>query len=284
MPPIIASYRRFFAFVALLAVLFSFTLIDLVHFALSSELFSYIILVPFISGYFVWIQRNNLKSEEKSTLWPAAIPVLAGLGLLIVGILRKDEKLTYQVLAFICILWSGGFALLGVQKMRLFAFSFLFLACMVPIPSDIVAIMESTLQHASAALAHILIKLSGIPVFRSGMNFYLPRLSICVAPECSGIHSTIVLVLTSLVAGKLFIHKAWARWALLIFVIPLGIARNAFRILVLALLCVRIDPSYIHSPIHHRGGPIFFVLSLIPFGFVLYLLSRKSTSIEKYCE
>jgi hypothetical protein len=40
-------------------------------------------------------------------------------------------------------------------------------------------------------------------------------------------------------------------------------------------LCVEVNPSYIHSPLHTRGGPLFFVLSLIPFGFVLYLLRRK---------
>jgi exosortase len=146
---------------------------------------------------------------------------------------------------------------------------------MAPIPTPIVTMMESALQHASAELAYIFIKISGIPIFRSGLSFHMPGISMSVAPQCSGIRSTIVLFLTSLVAGHLFIRKAWGRWFLVLFVIPLGIARNAFRILVLAYLCVRIDPSYIDSPIHHQGGPIFFVLSLIPFGIVLFLLRRK---------
>jgi hypothetical protein len=41
------------------------------------------------------------------------------------------------------------------------------------------------------------------------------------------------------------------------------------------VLTVHQDPSWISSPLHHRGGPIFFALSLIPFFAALWLL-RKS--------
>ena len=54
-------------------------------------------------------------------------------------------------------------------------------------------------------------------------------------------------------------------FALVAFVIPLAILRNGFRILVIGLLCVNVGPQMIHSLIHRRGGPLFFMLSLIPF-------------------
>ena len=57
-------------------------------------------------------------------------------------------------------------------------------------------------------------------------------------------------------------------------VIPLAILRNAFRIFSLAWLSVEVNPNIIDSALHHRGGPIFFALSLIPF-FLLLLLFRK---------
>jgi exosortase/archaeosortase family protein len=62
---------------------------------------------------------------------------------------------------------------------------------------------------------------------------------------------------------------------LVIVVVPLAILRNGFRIFVVGELCVRISHDMINSPIHRHGGPIFFVLSLIPF-FALLLLLRKS--------
>ena len=59
------------------------------------------------------------------------------------------------------------------------------------------------------------------------------------------------------------------------FVIPLGIVRDAFRILVIGLLCVHIGPYMVDSVIHRRGGPFFFVLSLVPLFLFLQWLRRR---------
>ena len=101
-----------------------------------------------------------------------------------------------------------------------------------------------------------------------------------VARECSGIRSTIVLFITSVLASNLFLQSTSRRIALVALVIPLAIARNGFRILVIGLLCVHIGPHMIDSFIHHRGGPIFFVLSLIPLSFVLFLLRRHDKRVD----
>jgi exosortase/archaeosortase family protein len=101
-----------------------------------------------------------------------------------------------------------------------------------------------------------------------------------VAPECSGIRSSFVLFITSLVAGQLFLRSSWKRALFALAVIPLGILRNAFRIVVIGELCVHVDPGFIDSPIHHRGGPVFFAISLIPFLLLLYYL--RKTDVRKH--
>jgi exosortase C (VPDSG-CTERM-specific) len=269
-------YRRFLVFASLLTLCFVLPLAHWVRFALNSGLFSYVLLVPFISGYLIWIRRKDVGSESGRSLLPAAFLAAIGLGVLAAGMVGSAENaLTYQMLSYCCLLWGGGFAFLGMQIMRALAFPALFLIFVAPIPPSIVTLLEAALQRASAEVAYRFIAWSGIPILRSGFDFHMPRFSLSIAPQCSGIRSSLVLFITSLVAGYLFCRNARARWILALFVIPLGIARNAFRILVLAYLCVRVDPSYINSPIHKQGGPLFFVLSLIPFGFVLYLLRRK---------
>lgn len=269
-------YRRFLLFTSLLTICFLLPLVQWVRFALDSGLFSYVLLVPCISGYLVWIRRKELPGEGTSARLPAAVLAVAGLGFLAAGRAGPAENvLTYQVLAFCCLLWGGVFAFLGTQVMRTVAFPALFLVFMAPIPPAVVDLLEAGLQRGSAEVAYRFISWAGIPVHRSGFDLYMPRISLSVAPECSGIRSSLVLFITSLVAGHLYCRSAWARTLLALFVIPLGIVRNAFRILVLAYLCVRVDPAYIESPIHHQGGPLFFILSLIPFGIVLYLLRKK---------
>jgi exosortase/archaeosortase family protein len=114
------------------------------------------------------------------------------------------------------------------------------------------------------------------------VNFELPHvISITVAQECSGIRSTWVLIITSLLASYLFLRSPWRRALLVAIVVPLGVARNAFRILVLALLCVHEGPHMIDSPLHHRGGPIFFALSLVPLFALLWCLRRGEWKWEQ---
>jgi exosortase/archaeosortase family protein len=76
------------------------------------------------------------------------------------------------------------------------------------------------------------------------------------------------------VAANVFLRQPWRRAVLVCCVIPLGILRNGFRVFVIGMLCVHISPDMVNSIIHHRGGPLFFTLSLLPlFGLLWWLRS-----------
>jgi exosortase C (VPDSG-CTERM-specific) len=149
---------------------------------------------------------------------------------------------------------------------------------MIPFPVALVDAIESFFQTTSAVTAATFFKVAGLPFFRSGTFFQLPGINLEVAPECSGIRSSLALFITSLVAGQLFLRSAYKRIILACFVIPLGIVRNGLRIFVIGELCVQISPDMINSYIHHKGGPIFFALSLLPFSLFLYLLVRSEST------
>jgi exosortase C (VPDSG-CTERM-specific) len=134
--------------------------------------------------------------------------------------------------------------------------------------------IEAGLQHGSAAVADWLFVISGTPVLRDDMVFHLPGISLKVAAECSGIHSTWILFITSLLAGQMLLRRPWKRAVLCLAVIPLALLRNGFRVFVIGELCVHAGPRMIDSPVHHHGGPLFFVLSLAPFFLLLYFLKR----------
>jgi len=159
--------------------------------------------------------------------------------------------------------------------LREIAFPIAFLLFAVPFPNVMLEAIEHFLQHSSADVAFLLFTLSGMPVLRQDTHFQLPGFPLEVAPECSGIHSTLVLFITSFVAGYLFLKSTWRRAALTLFVIPLALIRNGFRILVIGQLCVRVSPEMINSYIHRKGGPIFFLLSLVPFILLLIVLQRS---------
>jgi exosortase len=152
------------------------------------------------------------------------------------------------------------------------AFPIAFLIFIVPFPERIVEWLETASMLASTNAAHLFFLLSGTPVLRDGTVFHLPGIVFEVAQECSGIRSSWALFMTSLVASHLFLKSPWRQTVFVAFVIPLGILRNGFRILVIGLLCVHVGPNMIHSIIHTQGGPVFFALSLFPLFLLLWWL------------
>jgi exosortase C (VPDSG-CTERM-specific) len=261
---------------------FGLPLYELAHFAIGSDLYSHIVLIPFISLYLVWLKRKELVHCPKLDLRWAVLPLVAGFTILLgywLAVQRgwtpqPEDYLAVMTGSFLILLVSLLLAVFGAQTLRPVAFPLAFLIFMVPFPAIVCDWIESFLQHGSAEAAHMVFKLTGMPVFRTGTEFQLPGFSMEVAPQCSGIHSSLVLFITSLLAGYLLLCSRWSRGTLAALVIPLAMIRNGVRIAILGYLCVRIDPEWINSDLHHRGGPLFFAASLIPFFILLFVLRR----------
>ena len=258
-------------------------LLGLANYAAHSSLHSYILLIPFVSGYLLYLRRDQLPKERVADL-PFGIVLLAcGLGVFAAHLLgahsagRVSADNYYFVLltiSFLCCLAAGGFFFFGRDWMRAAAFPLAYLIFMVPMPDAMADALETASKYASAEVANVLFHLSGTPILRAGLVFQLPNITIEVAQECSGIRSSWVLLMTSILAANLFLKTPWKRIVPVAFIIPLAILRNGFRILVIALLCVNIGPQMIHSVIHRRGGPLFFALSLIPLFALLWWLRK----------
>jgi exosortase C (VPDSG-CTERM-specific) len=271
---------------------FAQPLLALINYAARSDLYSYILLIPFVSGYLLYLRRNQLPKDYVVDLPLAMAFLAAGFGafaftywLHFGEASAKADYLALQTLSFLCCVAAGGFFFFGRAWMQAAAFPLAYLIFMVPMPEAMADLLETASKYASAEVANALFRLSGTPFLREGLVFQLPNITIEVAQECSGIRSSWVLFMTSILAANLFLKSSWRRFLFVAFVIPLGILRNGFRILVIGLLCVNVGPQMIHSVIHRRGGPVFFVLSLIPLLFVLWWLrwgEIRTRSVESH--
>jgi exosortase C (VPDSG-CTERM-specific) len=272
--------RALLAWVLLLLGCFAVPLRDLVRFALHNELYSHILLIPSVSAWLIWTRRKELpRIPSKPSPLLALVAFLAGL-LLLAGYWvyarqepapRAADYLFCTILSFLSLALAGALFLAGMKAVQSVAFPAALLLFVVPFPYAALQAIESFLQHGSSDVASLLFALSGMPVLRTSTVFQMPGITLEVAPECSGIHSTLALFITSLVAGYVLLRNPWRRSALALAVIPLALLRNGFRIFVIGQLCVRISPDMINSPIHRKGGPLFFALSLVPlFGMLLW--------------
>jgi len=263
--------------------LFSGPLFHLIRFAATSLLYSHVLLVPFVSGYLVWLGRRTVRGGDAPDRRLALFPLSAGL--VVIGGYwwvahsgwrpTEEDHLAWMTLSFVLLFSSACCLTVGKESLRVMAFPLVFMVFMAPFPTAVREWIEAVLQQGSAMMAYALFLLSGMPVLYTDLQFQLPGFSLQVAPVCSGIHSTLVLFLTSLLAAYLFLNAPWRRAVLVLAVIPLGILRNGFRIFVIGQLCVRIGPEMIHSEIHRNGGPLFFALSLAAFFLLLFFLKRS---------
>jgi exosortase C (VPDSG-CTERM-specific) len=247
--------------------------------ASQSELHSYIPLVPFVAGYLLFVRRRILSLPGPWSIRGAVAMVAIAAAALAASVrfgagLSINDGLALTTLAYACVVAAGGFLFLGSKWMSAAAFPVAFLLFLVPLPDAAVNWLERASVLASADVAAWFFNAAGTPVLREGTLLGLPTIVLSVAQECSGIRSSWVLFITSLMASHLFLESSWRRLILVAFVIPLGVVRNGFRILVIGLLCVHIGPHMIDSSVHRRGGPIFFALSLLPFTAVLVWLRR----------
>ena len=276
--------RLLIAGAALIAA-FGWALYHWGRFALESELYSYTLLVPLVSAYLIGQDLKSPDSAKGSKSFRGLGAGLVALGLLASGAalylkvtgatLVPQDLVAVGTLPFVLLIAGLCAWELDGPRFRQVAFALAFLIFMVPFPLALEHAIESFLQHGSAPPAYWLFNLVGTPVFRENLVFHLPGITLQIAPECSGIRSTLVLFMTSLLAGHLFLRSTWKQGVLAVAVIPLALARNGFRVFTIGQLCVSVGPHMIDSPIHHRGGPLFFALSLIPFFFLVYLLVRS---------
>lgn len=255
-------------------------LTDLIRRSMQSELNSYIPLVPFVSAYVFYLQRHELPSRYRSSIVGTVVLCVVGLALFVAATtlnatLSPNDRLSLITFSYVVLVSAGGFLFLGSEWMAGAALPAAFLMFLVPLPDAAVHWIESASVLASADVAAWFFRMTGTPLLRDGTVLTLPGIVLQVAHECSGIHSSWILFITSIIASHLFLANPWRRLILVAFVFPLAIARNGFRILVIGLLCVHINPEMINSFIHRQGGPIFFALSLVPLFGLLFWLRRQ---------
>lgn len=262
----------------------------LTRFAFHSELSSYILIVPPMVIYLLFLDRKKKAGLEFAPSLPLAAVLLciAFLALflsqaeaLINGELPESDRLGLPAFALVTFTLGGIVLTKGVRFLQTFAFPLFFLYFLIPMPSWVESMLTHFLQTASAELSYRILMLTGIPVWRDGNIFRLPSLTLEVAEECSGIHSTLVLMITGLLASHLFLKTPWRRASLVLSTLVIGILRNSLRIITLALLTIKLSSGIISGPLHRRGGMLFFILSLVFLFIVLCLLRKSEASIRR---
>lgn len=278
-----ADLKRGLLFLAAVAaLLMSGHVREYLQAAYKSAFYTHAILIPFVSAYLLFRQRREVFAEVAYAFAPGC--ATAGFGILCLAAAaamqadwsRADVHALTAAAAVLVII--GAFiAIYGCNAFREARFGLFSLVFMIPLPSVVEYWVLRGLQLGSAEFVGLLFPLTGVPLLREGVTFHLPGISIEVAPECSGIRSSLALVITTVLAGHLYLKTGWAKGLLVLAAIPVTMFKNAIRIVTLSLLGVYVNRGFLDSSLHRDGGIVFFVLALMLMAPILYMLRRGET-------
>jgi exosortase len=262
------THARYFAiFLLVLVAVGNGVLRELVTFSLGNATASHVILVPFVTIALILSERDRIFSSTRPAVRVGVVVIGAGAALLLWGglfstDLLTDDRLSLSV-AGLVVASVGGFLLFfGTQAFRAALFPLLFLVLSAPIPTGVIDGMTFALKRGSAEAVAGLFFLTGTPYMREGFVFSLPHFAIEIADECSGIRSSIALLLTMLLATHTLLRAGWAKGLVIVAVLPIAVLKNGIRVVTLTLLAVHVDPEYLTGQLHHDGGIVFFFLAL----------------------
>jgi exosortase len=287
-PPLCSSSTRHFAMVAvcltaLLALLPAAR--AAFHLALHDDRYLQVIVSPLECAFLLFWGRAEIFAEARYSP-KAGVPLLVMAALC--AIFGQDRVrqaspagLPVAVTALLGI-WLGAFCLCyGWNTIRAALYPLACLLLAIPFPAGWMERVAAGLQQGSASLSYAILRVSGVPVFRQGLVFTLPGLNFQVGPECSGIHSSLALLMIAVVAGYVYLRSGLARAALILLTVPIALFKNAVRIVTIALLGAYVNRSFVDGPFHHRyGGLAFSVLGVLLFGLLLTALQNAGKRKE----
>ena len=244
---------------------------------------SYIPLIPAISAFLIFARKNVILRNAKPSPWVGSSIVSGGILVFVLGNLSHVASIGRLELSALAIVttWWGLFVLFyGTQSMRIAILPLSLLLFMIPAPEAVMSAVIEFLRHGSAVLSYHLFRMIGVPAVREGMIISLPQIVIEVAPECSGIRSSISLLILTLAGADLYLRSGWNKTLLALTLVPLVILKNAIRIVTLSTLALYVNPGFLSGRLHHQGGIVFFLIALlmlIPIVVIMRRFERRGT-------
>jgi exosortase len=190
--------------------------------------YSHGFLIPPLALYFAWERRQRLLDTPSAPSLAGLLVVLAGIGLLLLGVLGAERFLTR--LSMLLVLVGGVAFVRGWSTVRILAFPLAFLLLMVPIPAIVFNQIAFPLQLLASQLGEVMLSAIHIPVLREGNLIVLANTTLEVAEACSGIRSLVSLLALGIIYGYFIDDRVGIRWVIALATVPIAILANAVRV------------------------------------------------------
>jgi exosortase len=247
----------------------------LLRYSFGNDDASHILLIPFISAWLVFIDRRRIFKSPSSDFAVCLALLVPGIAAVLWSI--RTQPVSPSLCAFgLVLVWTAGFALaFGRTALKAARFPLMFLFLFIPLPEALLNRVVYFLQKGSTEISALLFGLTPLPVLREGFVFHLPRFSIEVARECSGIRSSIALLVLAILVGHFFLRTWWKQLVFVLAGFVVMIVKNGIRIVTLTMLATYVDPRFLYGNLHREGGVVFFMIGLLLMVPVFWILQTS---------
>jgi exosortase len=232
--------------------------------------FTWHFIIPILSGYIIWINRNDyFKHQIKPSPILGSTLLITSFFVLFIG--NATSTLVISELAIVLGIWGIVIYLGGMQLFKKILWPLLYLLFISSITEGLFELFTPIFRISSAATASFMAKLTGFSVMLSDTYIRLPYMTLNVADECSGVNHLISLVAITLPLAFLTQRKQWAIVLLNLSAIPIALFSNSLRVLILVIY------NYNRTVFTHGPHNIFvtstgfFIGFLIVFSLALFL-------------
>ncbi|MBK6295871.1 MAG: exosortase A [Rhodoferax sp.] len=218
--------------IAIVAILLLYreTALAMVTIWYRSETFTHAFVVPPIVMWLIWRKRAQLALLTPQPRAWVLLPMAAVAFVWLLGDLAAVNALTQLALVTLLVLTVP--ALLGLAVTRCILFALLFLFFAVPLGEFLMPQMMAW----TADFTVLALRLSGIPVFREGLQFVIPSGNWSVVEACSGIRYLIASVTVGTLFAYLNYQSTRRRVAFVLVSLLVPIVANWLRAYIIVML------------------------------------------------
>jgi exosortase len=214
-------------------------------------------------AWLVWRQLPEMSSlAVRGATWLTLTLLAVALPLYVAG--RIFDFMTLEAGA----VYVVGLAILqarfGVRALARNWFPLLYLAFAIPPPSFVIDRLTAPLKRFAALVSTQVLAWAGLPVSRQGVTITVAQYQLLVEDACSGMNSLLGLSAISLLYIYL-VRRASLAYALTLtcLVIPIAVAANIVRIILLILITYGFGDEVGQSFIHYTAGLVLFGTALL---------------------
>ena len=213
----------------------------------------------------VWLLFHAWKNVGPIAPPPWWRPVAVMIPLLAVYVLARISQIVeIEGYVMYAVLLSGFYALVGGAVMRRLAFPLFYMAFVFPPPDTVVYALTLPMKIAITETAVGLLTLFGYPIGYTGVWIQIGQYQLLVAAACAGLNSIISLsVLSTFYIYVRHAGNGLRAVVLALFIVPVAMAANFVRVLILILLTFHAGEAAAQGFLHNFAGLTMFAVSLL---------------------